>query len=255
MTFMAALFGNVLLYWGIAVAVVLAAAVWQAGRLGLDSWTMYLAGLLGLGAALLLGSGYASLTSTVHLHGASFGRGVVGALLGAGLGAWLALKIRKAHFFSYADAAAPAVALGYAVYRIGCFINGCCFGTVTDLPWATTFGVNTVAFAAQVEAGLIVADASQTLPVHPTQLYHALLGIAAFLVLIRVKADVPGILFAAALVLYGAGRFVIQFYRGDSHSIIGPLDVNHIAALLMLVMGVVLWRFRTWRSTGSSLAM
>lgn len=248
---MSALFGNVYLYWGIAVAVVLAAAVWQAERQGLDSWTMYLAGLLGFGAALLLGSGYASLTATVHLHDASFGRGTVGALLGAGLGAWLALKIRGAPFLSYADAASPAVALGYAVYRIGCFINGCCFGTVTDLPWATTFGVNSEAFAAQLAAGLIAVDASHMLPVHPTQLYHALLGVVAFLVLIRMKGEVLGSRFAAALMLYGAGRFVIQFYRGDSHPVIGLLDINHIAALLMLAMGVALWRFRAGFVTAS----
>lgn len=239
-----------MLYWGIAVAVVLAAAVWQAGKHGLDTWTMYLAGLLGLGAALLLGSGYASLIATVHIHDASFGRGVVGSLLGAGLGAWMALKIRKAHFLSYADAAVPAVALGYAVYRIGCFINGCCFGTVTDVPWATTFGVSSEAFAAQVEAGLIAANALHTLPVHPTQLYHALLGVAAFLVLLRMKADVPGKRFAAALMLYGAGRFVIQFYRGDSHPVISSIDINHVAALLMLLMGVALWRFRVVFATG-----
>ena len=248
---MSALVGNVFLYWGIAVVVVIAAAVWQAGKQGLDSWTMYLAGLLGFGVALLLGSTYASLTATVHLHDASFGRGMVGALLGAGLGAWLALKIRNAHFMSYADAAAPAVALGYAVYRIGCFINGCCFGTVTDLPWGTTFGVNSEAFAVQVEAGLIAANALQTLPVHPTQLYHALLGVAAFLVLLRMKVVVPGRCFAAALILYGAGRFVIQFYRGDSHPVIGSLDINHIAALLMLAMGVALWRFRAGFVTAS----
>jgi len=248
---MSALVGNVLLYWGIAVVVVIGAAVWQAGKQGLDAWTMYLAGLFGFGVALLLGGTYVYLTATVHLHDASFGRGVVGALLGAGLGAWLALRIRSAHFLSYADAAAPAVALGYAVYRIGCLINGCCFGTLTDLPWAITFDMNSEAFAAQVEAGLISADASRTLPVHPTQLYHALLGIVSFLVLLRMKVDVQGRRFAAALMLYGAGRFVIQFYRGDSHPIIGSLDINHIAALLMLVMGAALWRFRAVSVTAS----
>lgn len=240
---MTAVLGNVILYWGVAVAIVLAAAAWQADRHGLDTWTMYIAGLLGFGGALLLGGGFALLVATGHTHEVSQGRGVVGALLGAALGVWMFLKIRGAPFLSYADAAAPAVALGYAVYRIGCFLNGCCFGTETDLPWAVTFGQNSEAFAGQVAAGLIAPDALHTLPVHPTQLYHALLGIVVFLVLLRMKVDVPGKRFAAALILYGAGRFVIEFFRGDALPVLGPLDVNHIAALVMLVMGILLWRF------------
>ncbi len=241
---MTAVLHNVILYWGIAVAIVLAAATWQADRQGLDAWTMYLAGLLGFGGALLLGGSFALLVSAGHTHDVSQGRGAIGALLGAVLGSWVFLKIRGAHFLSYFDAAAPAVALGYAVYRVGCILNGCCFGTETDLPWAVTFGQNSEVFAAQVEAGLIAADAARTLPVHPTQLYHALLGIVAYLMLLRMKAEVPGRRFAAALILYGVGRFVIEFFRGDAIPVLGPLDVNHIAALVMLFMGIALWRFQ-----------
>lgn len=242
---MTAVLHNAILYWYVAVAIVLAAAAWQADRQGLDPWAMYLAGLLGFGGALLLGGGFASLVSAGHTHEASQGRGAIGALLGAALGAWLILKIRGVHFWSYVDAAAPAVALGYAVYRIGCFLNGCCFGTETDLPWAVTFGVNSEAFSVQVEAGLIAPDALHTLPAHPTQLYHALLGIVVFLLLLRMKADVPGKRVAAALMLYGAGRFVIEFFRGDAIPVLGALDANHIAALVMLVVGIALWRYRT----------
>jgi phosphatidylglycerol:prolipoprotein diacylglycerol transferase len=242
---MTAVFGNVLLYWGAAVAIVLAAAAWQADRQGLDSWTMYLAGLLGFGGALLFGSGFVWLVPTAHVHDASQGRGVIGALLGVGLGSWVVLKLRGVHFMGYADAGAPAVALGYAVYRIGCFLNGCCFGTVTDVPWAVTFGQNSEAFALQVAAGLVPPGAPHTLPVHPTQLYHALLGIIVFLVLTRMKSDVPGSCFATGLILYGAGRFVIEFFRGDAVPLVGPLDADHIAALMMLLMGLALGRFRS----------
>lgn len=240
---MTAIFGDVLLYWGAAVAISLAVAAWQADRFGLDTWSMYLAGLMGFGGALLLGGGFALLASAGHMHEVPPGHAAVGALLGAALGAWGVLQMRGAHFLSYADAAAPAVALGYAIYRIGCFLNGCCFGTETDLPWAVILGANSEAFAAQVAAGLIASDATHTLPVHPTQLYHALLGVTAFWFLLRMKADVPGKRFAAALMLYGVGRFVIEFFRGDAVPVFGPLDVNHIAALVMLVSGMWLWRF------------
>jgi phosphatidylglycerol:prolipoprotein diacylglycerol transferase len=134
--------------------------------------------------------------------------------------------------------------LGYAVYRIGCLLNGCCFGTVTDVPWAVTFGQNSEAFALQVAAGLVPPGAPHTLPVHPTQLYHALLGVVIFLVLTRMKSDVPGSRFAMGLIFYGAGRFVIEFFRGDAALFVGPLDADHIAALVMLAIGIVLWRSR-----------
>jgi prolipoprotein diacylglyceryltransferase len=58
------------------------------------------------------------------------------------------------------------------------------------------------------------------------------------------KTDVPGKRFAAALIFYGVGRFVIEFFRGDAVPVFGPLDVNHIASLLMLFAGTWLWRFR-----------
>jgi phosphatidylglycerol:prolipoprotein diacylglycerol transferase len=203
---------------------------------------MYLAGLLGFGGALLLGAAFALLIATPHLHNESQGKGVIGAMLGAIVGSGVYLKMRGLHFLQYADAAAPAVALGYSVYRIGCFLNGCCFGTVSDLSWAVSFGVNSEAFATQVAAGLISPDAGQTLPVHPTQFYHALLGIAVFTALLKVNASSTGVRFAGALILYGTGRFALEFFRGDAVPILGSLDADHIASLVMVVIGCALWR-------------
>lgn len=242
---MSAFLANPILYWGAAAAVVLAAAAGQAHRDGLDPWTMYLSGVVGFAGALLLGGSLAPLVSSGEAHEASTGRGALGALLGAGLGGWGVLKLRGSHFLAYADAAAPAVALGYGVYRIGCLLNGCCFGTAADLPWAVGFGVDSEAFSVQIAAGSIAPDATQTLPTHPTQIYHALLGLAGFLVLRRRPAGAMGRRFAAALMIYGAGRFAIEFFRGDAVAILGPLDPNHIAALGMLGLGIFLWRRRS----------
>jgi phosphatidylglycerol:prolipoprotein diacylglycerol transferase len=171
-------------------------------------------------------------------------KGIFGAFIGAGLLSLSFLTWRRLPVLDYVDAAMPALFLGYVMMRILCFMDGHCFGIPTDVPWSVTFVPGTQAFVAQVAAGLIAPDALHTLPVHPTQLYHALLGVAAFVVLLRMKTDVPGRRFAAALILYGAGRFVIEFYRGDAIPVLGPLDVNHIAALVMLMMGITLWRFR-----------
>ena len=248
----------VLALWATAVATVLAFSAWQADQRGLDPWTMYLAGLGGLALAMLHGDGYSMLVAHEHAHATALGRSAIGAMMGAILGAGLVLRAREADFLSYADAAAPAVALGYAIYRIGCFLNGCCFGTETDLPWAVTFNMGSEAFAAQLGAGLIPADAHRTLPLHPTQIYHAIFAAVVFLALSREKAKIPGQLFSMALIMYGGGRFALEFLRGDSMPAIGILDANQIAAAAMFCTGAVLLKYvskqTNKRTSGSGLA-
>jgi phosphatidylglycerol:prolipoprotein diacylglycerol transferase len=226
-----------LLYWGVAVLVVLAATAIEAQSTRLDPWTMYLAGIVGLGGALVGGELYASFLASEPAGDAQ--RAAIGALIGAAAFGGLLLKLRGGDLLRYVDAAVPGIALGYAVYRIGCFVNGCCFGTPTDLPWGVTFGPGTEAFVSQVAQGLISSEAARTLSVHPTQLYHAVLGLAAFLILRRHS----GSRLALALALYGGARFVIEFFRADTQPVIGSLDPNHLACLVMLAVALLLWRF------------
>jgi len=230
--------GEPLLYWAAGALAVLAATAIEAQRMRLDPWTMYLAGIAGLGGALLGGELYVFLAAPGPLaDGAE--RGAIGAFAGAAAFGALVLRLRGGEFLRYADAAVPGVALGYAVYRIGCFVNGCCFGIPTDLPWGVIFGPGTEVFASQVAQGLISPEAARTLSVHPTQLYHAALGLAAFFILRRRS----GSRLALALALYGSGRFVIEFLRAETQPVLGPLDVNHIACLAMLMVALLLWRF------------
>ncbi len=249
--YMGTLIHNAALYWGAAIVVTLAVAIWCARRVQLDAWTMYLAGIGGLVGAWFGGELFAWLTGlSMAGHPEAGAKGMFGALAGAACGAWVVLQLRAARFISYAESAAPAVALGYAVYRIGCFLNGCCFGTVSDAPWAVTFGRGTEVFAAQVVAGLIAPDAARSLFVHPTELYHALLGVVVFILLTRASDETPGKRLALALFLYGGGRFVIQFFRGDASPVWGLLDANHIAALVMAATGLMVWHHRSTLATG-----
>lgn len=248
---MSALIHNAALYWGAAIVVTLAMAIWCARRAQLDAWTMYLAGIGGLAGAWFGGELFTWLTGlSMAGHRDAGAKGMFGALAGAAGGAWVVLQLRAARFIGYADSAAPAVALGYAVYRIGCFLNGCCFGTVSDVPWAVTFGRGTEVFATQVAAGLIAPGAARSLFVHPTELYHALLGVVVCILLIRTSDDTPGTRLALALFLYGGGRFVIEFFRGDAVPVWGSLDANHIAALVMVVAALLVWHYRPTLATG-----
>ncbi len=73
-----------------------------------------------------------------------------------------------------ADSAVPALAVGIGLMRVGCFLNGCCFGTSTSLPWAITYPPGSSAWAQQLGTGEIglLGFAGTMRPVHPTQLYE-----------------------------------------------------------------------------------
>jgi len=93
--------------------------------------------------------------------------------------------------WTVADALTPALALGTVIGRIGCFLNGCCYGTPTQLPWGVVFPPDSF-------AGLEFGNAT----VHPSQLYFALAGLVLFAVvwLLRGRLRVPGTLFWVFLV-------------------------------------------------------
>ena len=113
-------------------------------------------------------------------------------------------------FYKILDIAAPALALGFGIGRIGCFLNGCCYGKPTSVPWA-------VVFHDPASFGPI------GIPIHPTQLYLSASGFIAFFILNKVKKriKVEGGLFVLFLVLYSIWTFIIEFFRGDHMPIFG----------------------------------
>ena len=139
--------------------------------------------------------------------------GVFGALLGTAFCGWLYLLWKRTSFFVYADAAAPAVALGYAFARIGCFLNGCCFGSLSDLPWTVRFPEVTLAYVHHLEKGWVDMYDGLSLPVHPTQLYHVGMGLALFLILHKWQGKWTGSRAVFGIAFYGFMRFFLQFLR------------------------------------------
>jgi phosphatidylglycerol:prolipoprotein diacylglycerol transferase len=124
-------------------------------------------------------------------------------------------------------AAAPALAIGHLIGRIGCFLVGDDYGRPSDLPWAVAF-----------PQGL----PPTTVPVHPTQLYEAAaLGIIAWLLLRWRRSAVPdAVVLGRYLVLAGAVRFAIEFIRINER-VLGPFSVAHLAAAALVAAGLVLW--------------
>jgi phosphatidylglycerol:prolipoprotein diacylglycerol transferase len=141
-------------------------------------------------------------------YGAIFG--CVGAL------ALLAPALAKLDRKEALDAFAPSLGVAVFVARIGCFFAGCDHGAPSTLPWAVTYPPGSHAFALHVERGLIASTQAASLPLHPTQLYEAAVGLA--MVAIGWKAQqMRGSAFRASLFVYAAGRFVTEFFRGDAN--------------------------------------
>ncbi|MBN3032966.1 MAG: prolipoprotein diacylglyceryl transferase [Candidatus Saganbacteria bacterium] len=128
----------------------------------------------------------------------------LGGLLLALLTVYLFARRRRLPLLKLLDALTPGTALGYAIGRLGCFLNGCCFGLPTTMPWAIVFPRGSLAAAYCPDTAL-----------HPTQLYASLSMLFAFLALVwlyRAKKFGGQILFSG-LVFYSLYRFVIEFFR------------------------------------------
>ncbi|MBI1798230.1 MAG: prolipoprotein diacylglyceryl transferase [Candidatus Eisenbacteria bacterium] len=106
--------------------------------------------------------------------------------------------------WTVADALTPSLALGTLFGRIGCFLNGCCYGRPTRLPWGVVFPPDSF-------AGLEFGNAA----VHPSQLYFALVGLLLFAYtwLARRRFSVPGTLFWTFMILFALVRIPLDFTR------------------------------------------
>lgn len=232
--------------WVAAMLVTLVVAIWSAERAGLDQRATFVAASFGLVGALVGGSVWAAAFGTgvttfslSNLLGAE--KAVMGAFAGAAIGGGLFLRARALPVLRYAEDALAAVFLGYAVARVGCLVNGCCFGVPTDLSWGLRYPPGTEAYLAQVERGLIASGAEVSLPVHPTQLYHAAIGILGAGLMVWLRGAAPGVRFALALAVYGVSRVAVEFLRGDARAIFGPFDADQLVALTMVLCAAALW--------------
>jgi phosphatidylglycerol:prolipoprotein diacylglycerol transferase len=128
----------------------------------------------------------------------------------------LYFKRNKVSFWKFADITSPSIALGLGITRIGCFLNGCCFGKVSE-----SYGIKFPSlhmppvYLQQLKDGLIASGSSFTLPVIPTQLYSSLYGFLIFFILLWMKKykKYNGFLFLSFLLLYSFSRFIIEFFR------------------------------------------
>jgi phosphatidylglycerol---prolipoprotein diacylglyceryl transferase len=232
------------------IAALVAALLWviRAGRgEGLDPRKVYLVGV----AALIGGLVGARLVGVaVHGEGAdlfawlsvwSGARSWYGGLLLGPLAALVMVRRTGGRALAFADAGAPAVALGYAIGRFGCLLNGDDYGKLSSLPWAVTYPAGTEAHAAQLAQGWLAPSAAQSLPVHPVQLYASVAGVGIFLILRRGRSFRPGERMCLLAVLYGASRFLLEFLRGDFLPAGAGLSQPQACSIALLLAGCGAW--------------
>ncbi len=167
--------------------------------------------------------------------------GIVGGLLAFFVYRWF----RPFPLRPYMDVIAPSIAIGTLFGRLGCFLNGCCFGDPCSLPWAVSFPKPSPPWHQHLALGLIPPGAVQSLPVHPTQLYSALdalillLLLSAYFPLRRRDGEVIGLL----MVTYPITRFLIEYLRNDEATFFAGLTISQTISVAlvggrMCVLGV-----------------
>ena len=164
-----------------------------------------------------------------------------GAIVGGSLaGLWAAWRQRLSFLF-YGDIIYPYIVLSSGLGRIGCLLRGCCYGKPTTLPWGMTFK-NPLAAAQPLDT-----------PLHPTQLYLIAAGVVIFIILrfaLAAKRFNGEIVFLS-FILYGASRFLIDFFRGDlpTHAVLGwELTASQIISIFVLTLGTIFFTIGAQRS-------
>ncbi len=143
------------------------------------------------------------------------------------LAAIIFIRKRKLSFLLIADIFAPYLALAQAIGRIGCFLNGCCYGLASSSIFALKFPQH------------------HNLR-HPTQLYAFLGLMLIFVILIifkkRQKIIIPGEVFCLYLLLYGLNRFIIEFFRADTIStFISRLTLYQVFSIIAMVSACIIY--------------
>jgi phosphatidylglycerol:prolipoprotein diacylglycerol transferase len=168
-----------------------------------------------------------------------------GCLIGGLVGSLLYWARHPFPFRPMADAVAPALAVGCAIGRVGCLLNGCCYGDPSDLPWAIRFPAQSLPWVRHVGDGLIPPYATTSLAVHPTQIYAAIDGLVMLGLL---TAYFPyrrrdGEVMALLMVTYPISRFLIEGLRDDEGAFFAGLTMSQGISVLLFVAGLFSWLY------------
>jgi phosphatidylglycerol:prolipoprotein diacylglycerol transferase len=238
-------FGGLTIYWyGILVALGFLAGFWTASRRapreGISPEK-----ISDLGMWLLVGA----IVGARLLHVISYWRqefaakpwteifmvqhgGLVfyGGFMGSSLATIIYSRVKKLPLWKLADVLAPSIPLGHAFGRFGCLMTGCCYGIPSTVPWAIRFPED---------------HETKGVPVHPTQIYEALLNFAlyGFLAWLFRRKRFDGQIFAVYLLGYAILRSIVESFRGDYRpaEYTGALSPGQVISIFIFIAGIGLW--------------
>ncbi len=187
-------------------------------------------GFLGAKVFFVILSWKQFLTDPLSVLGSS-GFVVYGGIIFGVVSALIYCKIKKIRFFEYFDLLAPSVALAQAFGRLGCFFAGCCYGKETSLslPIGIVFPENSFA-----PAGV---------PLLPTQLFSSAGDFVIAFVLIRMTGKMrhTGDVGALYLMLYGIGRFCVEFLRTNEQGGLLGLTTAQLISIVFMIVSIGLF--------------
>lgn len=253
--------GSISIHWyGVLLAIGFLAGLWTASRrarLGnippekiIDSGTWLIVGAVVGARFLYVVSYWDRLFSSprfpqapwteifmVQRGGLVFYGGLLGAIASGLLFTWR----NKLPVWKFADVMAPSIALGYVPGRLGCLMNGCCYGNPTNLPWAIHFPED---------------HETHGVGVHPTQLYDSFLNLLLYLFLAWLYRHkrFNGQVFAVYLIGYALTRSLVEAFRGDypARYLGGLATPAHLVSVVILLGGLVLfWKLRAGKAIPS----
>jgi phosphatidylglycerol:prolipoprotein diacylglycerol transferase len=170
-----------------------------------------------------------------------------GGLIGGVTGCSAYILAKKLDYFTVTDAAAPALAIGYALGRIGCFLVGDDYGRPTNSWVGIAFPKGSPPTTAESlrQFGVHVDPSiapDQVLRVHPTQLYESAAAFVMFAILMWAsrRPHAKGRIFGLFLVLMGIERFLVEIVRAKDDRFLGPFTVAQLISAMILLIGAAL---------------
>ncbi len=220
---------------GIGIACALLIGDYRAKKNGLDGDLVYgmilttvLFGFLGAKILFCLIEWKAFLADPIGFFSGN-GFVVYGGIIAGILTMYLYCKIKKVSFLSYFDILVVSTAVAQGFGRIGCFLAGCCYGKETTCALGITFHNSDFA--------------PNGIKLMPTQLMSAAgdFFIAFLLFMYARKSKISGKVGSLYLILYGIGRFIIEFFRNDYRGSVGIFSTSQFISLFIVVIGIILF--------------
>lgn len=217
----------------IGIVIAMAIAIWLGKKRGFKSDDYFTLALYVIPLAVLGARTYFAIFSGANFTFLEFfeiwngGLAILGAVIGGAIGVLLYSLIHKKNFFKLADTIAPALLVGQAIGRIGCYFAGCCHGVEITNSALHFF-----------PAGIVIDETWH----YATMFWECawcLLAFAALLLIFK-RFKQTGVALSCYCILYGIGRAIIETFRGDSLYLFGSgLKVSQLLSILLIIAGII----------------